>query len=388
MLALHASHILRRFAIMIKVNRVNTDNNDLKGIAMSRLVKKRTKKMGLPPGTLVHVGEETSKDVEIFVIDYKGEEFQEEKMDSLDACIPFRDRDSVTWINIEGVHETSVLEHLGQCYGFHPLVLEDIMATDQRPKMEDFGEYLFIVLKMIKYSGLNGGIEIEQVSLILGRNYLISLQEGKDGDVFNPIRERIRTAKGRIRNMGPDYLAYALMDSVVDNYYLVLEKLGEEIEAIEERLIADPTPETLRVIHRLKRDMIFLRKSVWPLREVVSSLERRESPLIAESTAIYLKDIYDHTIQVIDTVETFRDMLAGMLDIYLTSINTRLNSVMKVLTIIATIFMPLSFIASLYGMNFKHMPELEWEWGYPGVVAIMAIITLWMLRTFRKKKWL
>ncbi len=336
----------------------------------------------------MHIGEEITKDVKITVLDYKNEEFQEQKMDSLEACIPFRDKDSVSWIDIEGIHQPATLEGLGKCYGFHPLVLEDIMATDQRPKMEDFGDYLFIVLKMIKYSGNNGGLDIEQVSLILGKNYLISFQEGKEGDVFNPVRERIRTSKGRIRNMGADYLAYALMDAVVDNYYLVLEKLGEEIESIEERLMADPVPETLRVIHGLKRDMIFLRKSVWPLREVVSVLERRESLLIAESTAIYLKDVYDHTIQVIDTVETYRDMLAGMLDIYLTSINNRLNSVMKVLTVIATIFMPLSFFASVYGMNFKFIPGLEWEWSFTVFNGAMGLIVIGMMLIFRKKKWL
>jgi magnesium transporter len=355
---------------------------------MSKLLKKRSNKIGVPPGTLVHIGEETLKDVAISVIDYKGEEFQEQKMDSLEACIPFKDKDSVTWINIEGVHQPSTLEGLGKCYGFHPLVLEDIMATDQRPKMEDFGDYLFIVLKMIKYNGKNGGLDIEQVSLILGRNYLISFQEGKEGDVFDPIRERIRTRKGRIRDMGADYLAYALMDSIVDNYYLVLEKLGEEIESIEERLMADPVPEILRVIHRLKRDMIYLRKSVWPLREVIGALERRESPLVAESTAVYMKDVYDHTIQVIDTVETYRDMLAGMLDIYLTSINNRLNSVMKVLTVIATIFMPLTFIAGVYGMNFKHIPGLEWEWSFTVFNCAMGLIAIGMLLLFKRIKWL
>jgi magnesium transporter len=254
--------------------------------------------------------------------------------------------------------------------------------------MEDFGDYLFIVLKMIDYSENNGGPEIEQVSLILGRTFVISFQEGKEGDVFDPVRERIRTGQGRIRKMGPDYLAYSLIDSIVDNYYSVLERLGEEIELIEDQLVTDPTPAPLRVIHRLKRDMIFLRKSVWPLREVIGGLERGESSLITDSTVIYLRDIYDHTIQVIDTIETFRDMLSGMLDIYLSSSSNRLNSVMKVLTVIATIFMPLSFIVGLYGMNFKFMPELEWRWGYPVVLIVMAVIAAWMLILFKRKKWL
>jgi magnesium transporter len=355
---------------------------------MTGMLKKRSKKSGLPPGTLVHIGDPVSQEIRITAISYKGEEFQEQKLDSLEACFPFKDKQEVTWIDIEGVHHAETLEKLGQCYGIHPLVLEDIMATDQRPKVEDFGSYLFIVLKMIRYGGGNGDIGIEQVSLILGKNYLISFQEGKEGDVFNPVRERIRMGKGRIRQMGPDYLAYALMDAVVDNYFSVLENLGEEIESIEERLIADPAPETLRTIHRLKREMIYLRKSVWPLREAVSALQRRESPLIAETTAIYLKDVYDHTIQVIDSIETFRDILSGMLDIYLTSINYRLNAVMKVLTIIATIFMPLSFIASVYGMNFKNMPELGWEYGYPALWGVMIAITVGMLLIFRRKKWL
>jgi magnesium transporter len=355
---------------------------------MPRLLKKRSKKIGLPPGSLVHIGDETMKDVKITVIDYKDDQFQEREAASLEVCFPFKDTESVTWINVEGIHRPDIIEKLGQCYGLHPLVLEDIMATDQRPKMEVFGDYLFIVLKMITYNENNGGLEIEQVSLILGRNFVLSFQEGKAGDVFDPIRERLRTGKGRIRKMGADYLVYAQMDSIVDNYYSVMEKLGEEIELIEDELVTDPTPAPLRVIHRLKRDMIFLRKSVWPLREVISGLERGESPLVTDSTGIYLRDVYDHTIQVIDTIETFRDMLSGMLDIYLSSVSNRLNSVMKVLTVIATIFMPLTFIVGLYGMNFKYMPELEWRWGYPVVLVVMVAIAAWMLVLFKRKKWL
>jgi magnesium transporter len=355
---------------------------------MSKLITRRSNKIGLPPGSLVHVGEAPAKKTSISVFEYKGNHFQEEHLDSLEACFTFKNNKNVTWIDVDGIHEPETFKRLGECYGFHPLVLEDIMATDQRPKMDDFSDYLFIVLKMIDYSSIKGEIEIEQVSFILGKNYLFSFQEGKDVDVFDHVRQRIRNGKGRIRQMGPDYLLYALIDAVVDNYFSVLEKLGEDIEAIEEKLITDPEPETLRVIHRLKREMIYLRKSVWPLREVINVLERHESKLIKESTSIYLRDIYDHTIQVIDTIETYRDMLSGMLDIYLTSINNRLNSVMKVLTVIATIFMPLSFIAGVYGMNFKFMPELEWKWSYPVVMCSMAAIALWMLSIFRKKKWL
>jgi len=223
--------------------------------------------------------------------------------------------------------------------------------------------------------------------LILGSNFVISFQE-REGDVFNPIRERIRSGKGRIRKMGADYLTYTSIDTIVDNYFISLEKLGEEIESMEEELVTNPTPETLQAIHHLKREMIFLRKSVWPLREVVSLLERGESVLIHESTRIYLRDVYDHTIQVIDTIETSRDMLSGMLDIYLSSISNRMNQVMKVLTIIATIFIPLTFIVGIYGMNFGHMPELESPWGYPVVLLVMAGISILMLVYFKRKKWL
>jgi magnesium transporter len=355
---------------------------------MIRTRKKRASKIGAPPGTLVHIGDDTSKAVNMTVIDYKDDYFHEETAGSFEACVSLKDTDTIKWIDIDGIHQTATLEKLGQCYGFHPLVLEDIMATDQRPKLEDFGDYLFIVLKMINYNARNGGLDIEQVSLILGRNYLISFQEGKEGDAFNPIRERIRTGKGRIRHLGADYLAYALMDAIVDNYYLAIDKLGEEIEAVEERLVAFPVPETLRKIHKLRRDMIFLRKSVWPLREVVGGLERRGSTLFEESTIIYLRDIYDHIVRVIESIETYRDMLAVMLDVYLSSINNRLNSVMKVLTVIATIFMPLTFIAGVYGMNFKHIPGLEWEWSFPVFILAMAVIAGGMMMLFRRKKWL
>jgi magnesium transporter len=240
---------------------------------------------------------------------------------------------------------------------------------------------------MLDYDREESKIKVEQVSLILGENFVISFQE-TEGDIFNPIRERVRNNKGRVRKMGADYLAYVLIDAVVDNYFLILEALGEQIESMEEELVANPTPETLQTIHNLKREMIFLRKSVWPLRELISGLERGESALIRESTGIYLRDVYDHTIQVIDTVETFRDMLSGMLDIYLSSVSNRMNEVMKVLTIIATIFIPLTFLAGIYGMNFEFMPELRWHWSYPLVWCVMIVIGVAMIFYFKRKKWL
>jgi len=354
---------------------------------MPKLMKKRSKKAGLPPGSLVHIGEKKTEIPKITVFDYDEAHLEEKEIRAIGECFIFKDLPTVTWINMDGLHQVEMLEKMGGCYGLHPLVLEDILNTDQRPKIEDYGEYLYIVLRMLSSHDKGGEIESEQVSLIVGGNFVFSFQE-RGGDVFDSIRERIRSNKGRIRKMGADYLAYALLDSIVDHYFIILERLGEKIEFLEEELVAQPSPETLRVIHRLKREMIFLRKAVWPLREVIGSLERGESPLVKETTRVYLRDVYDHTIQVIDNIETFRDMVSGMLDIYLSSISNRLNAVMKVLTIIATIFMPLTFLAGIYGMNFKYMPELEWRWSYPVLWLVMAGIGVSMLIYFRKKKWL
>jgi magnesium transporter len=354
---------------------------------MQKLIKKRSKKAGLPPGTLVHIGEKKADTPKITVMDYDEAHFQEKEIKTIEECFLFKDKPTVTWINIDGLHQVEILEKLGECYGLHPLVLEDILNTDQRPKMEDYGEYLYIVLRMLNYNDKSSEIESEQISLVLGPNFVFSFQE-REGDTFNPIRDRIRNSKGRIRKMGADHLAYTLLDSIIDNYFIILEKLGEKIEFLEEEVVTRPTPETLQTIHHLKREMIFLRKGVWPLREVISGLERGESSLIKESTRIYLRDVYDHTIQTIDTIETYRDMVSGMLDIYLSSISNRLNAVMKVLTIIATIFMPLTFIAGIYGMNFKYMPELEWRWGYPVVWFAVVLISVSMLIYFKRKRWL
>jgi magnesium transporter len=355
---------------------------------MGRLTKKRSRKAGLPPGTLIHIGEKKAEELKITVIDFDEAHYQEKEIKAIEECFLFREMPTVTWINIEGLHQVEILEKLGECYGFHPLVLEDILNTDQRPKMEDYGDYIYIVLKMLRHNGKSNEIITEQVSIILGSNFVFSFQEGGEGDVFNPVRDRIKTGKSRIRKMGADYLTYALLDAVVDNYFIVMEKLGENIELLEEKLVAHPTPETLRIIHHLKREMIFLRKAIWPLREVISGLERGELSLFKDSTRVYLRDIYDHTIQVIDTIETFRDMVSGMLDIYLSSVSNRLNAVMKVLTIIATIFMPLTFLAGIYGINFKYLPELEWTWGYPLVWLVMMGIGGGMLIYFKRKRWL
>jgi len=343
--------------------------------------------MGLPPGTLVHVGRRAMDKIKITVMDYSPKKFFEKEVKRIEDCFRFRDTSTVTWINIDGVHDADVVQKIGTHFRVHPLVLEDIMNTTQRPKLEDYGSYLYLVVRMTRLGKKNGEERFEQVSLIVAKNFVISFQEDV-GDVFDPIRERIRRGKGRVRQMGSDYLAYTLLDAIVDGYFAELENLGEEIETLEEELMVKPVPATAQHIHRLKREMIFLRKSVWPLREVISSLERSECPLFKPATTVFLKDLYDHVVQVIDTVETYRDMLSGMLDVYLSSVSNRMNEVMKVLTIIATIFIPLTFIAGIYGMNFKFMPELDWRWGYFGALAIMAAVGLVMVGFFRRKKWL
>ena len=293
----------------------------------------------------------------------------------------------VTWLDIDGVHQTNILESVGRQVNLHPLVIEDIHNTYQRPKVEDYEDYLYIVLKMISWDANSEQIQAEQVSLVLGKNYVLSFKEDP-GDIFDSIRTRLREGKGRLRKMGADYLSYALLDQVVDHYFIVLENLGEQIEDLEEGLVTSPDTSTIQNIHHLKRELIFLRKSVWPLREAISSLERGESPLFQPETLVYLRDVYDHTIQVIDTIETFRDMVSGMLDIYLSSVSNRMNEVMKVLTIIATIFIPLTFIAGIYGMNFVNMPELQWPWGYFVVWGVMIVIFIGMLIFFKRKRWL
>jgi len=358
----------------------------LKGKPRKR-IRYHVKKAGLPPGTLVHVGERKLEKIRITIIDYDESNFQERQADRVEECFQFKTTSTVTWINIDGLHDVKIIEGIGTHYNLHPLTLEDILHTGQRPKFEDLESYLFVVLMMLRFDDESQVILSEQVSLILGSNFVISFQENI-GDVFDQIRDRIRNAKGKVRKMGADYLMYALLDAVVDNYFGILEKLGEKIEALEEELVDNLSDRTLQQIHRLKREMVFLRKSVWPLRELINGLDRSESDLIADSTGVYLRDVYDHTIQVIDTVESFRDMVSGMLDIYLSSISNRMNAVMKVLTIIATIFIPLTFVAGIYGMNFEHMPELKWRWGYAAVWLVMLVVAGLMVLYFKRKKWL
>jgi magnesium transporter len=355
---------------------------------MPRTTKRRAKKVGLPAESLVYTGEKSRGKVDITIMDYDEQTFEERVVQTADQCFPYRDKPTATWVNVDGVHDPVMLEKMGECFGLHRLVTEDIMSVVQRPKVEDFGDYLFIVLKMLTYDDTAGRVIPEQVSLVVGRNYLLSFQEGIKGDVFHLVRDHLRTGRGRSRKMGVDYLAYALLDAVVDGYFIVLERLGERIDALEEVLMTRNGNAAMHQVYRLKRELLFLHKAVWPLREVIASLQRRESPLVRETTAPYLRDVYDHLIQVVDTVEIYRDILSEMLSTHLTVVSNRLNEIMRVLTVIATIFMPLTFIAGVYGMNFKHMPELEWEYGYLLAWIVMAGVGVTMFLYFRSKKWM
>lgn len=353
---------------------------------MRSKLQKRSKKTGLAPGSLIHVGNKYAEKSKITLIRYDETFFAEKEISQIADSRSEKDKQGIKWLNIDGLQDIKLFEEVGELFSLHPLVLEDILNTDQRPKMEDYGHYIYLVLRNF-HGQENGDLLSDQVSIILGKDFVLSFQERESG-LCESIKDKISKNKGRIRKEGADYLAHAVIDNIVDNYFVVLENLEEKIEYLEDDLVKKTTPSTLEAIHILKREMILLRKSLWPLREAVSALERSDSPLINKSTGIYFKDIYDHIIAVIDTMETFRDMLSGMLDIYLSSISNRLNEVMKVLTIIATIFMPLTFLAGVYGMNFKYMPELEYRWGYFCVLGIMLVVALLMLRYFKKKKWL
>ncbi len=354
---------------------------------MTRALMNRSKKAGLPPGALVHIGQKRLETQRISVVDYDESKVDEYEVKDIEQqCVALKDRPTVTWISVTGLHETDKLKALGDCFGLHPLVLEDILNTDQRPKIEDYGGYLFLVFKMLHCGAGERVVLKEQISLILGDTFVISFQEGEE-EVFEPVRERVRSGKGLIRKMGPDYLVYTLLDVTVDNYFSVLERLGENIEVLADRVLKTPEPKTLSEIQVSKREMLFVHRWVWPLREAISTLSKRDSRLVKEPTAVYLRDVYDHTLQIMDAVELYREMLSETLDLYVSTVSNKLNQVMTVLTIIATIFIPLTFLAGVYGMNFKYMPELEWRWGYPLVWAVMIGVGVFMVVVFKRKKW-
>jgi magnesium transporter len=347
---------------------------------------KQHNKAGAPPGTVIYHGEEQTERVKITLIEYNETEFVEKDFYDLSQCLDSVDSKLVKWINVDGVHQTDLIEAIGKRFSIHPLTLEDIVNTSQRAKFEDYENYVVSIMKMIDYK--NNELNSEQLTVVLMEGLVISFQEPNGGDAFDLIRTRIRQGKGRIRKMGADYLAYALLDAVVDCYFNILEKIGDKIEVLEEELIVEPGKATIEQLHYMKREMIFVRKAVWPVRELISNMQRSESELIRPSTDVYLRDVHDHTVRVIDTVETYRDLLSGMMDIYLSSVSNKMNEVMKILTIITTIFVPVTFIAGVYGMNFDYMPELHSKWGYPGVWALMLLIIISLIIYFKRKKWL
>jgi magnesium transporter len=354
--------------------------------AMPRLFQRVPKKAALPPGTIEYTGEIKTEKVRITVFDFEDSYLEERELRSIEECLPYRDTPRVSWINIDGLHDTAGLEKLGAHFGLHPLVLEDVVHTHQRPKVEDHQDYLYIVLKMLEYPAGGSEVTAEQISIVLGRNFVLSFQE-REGDVWDPVRDRIRKGAGRLRKSGPDYLAYTLVDAVVDGYFAVLEKIGDQVEIVAEEVSEDPSPETLRRIHAFKREIIFLRKIIWPTREVAGILERADTSLIKKPTVVYLRDVYDHSVQLIDAMESYRDLISGAQDVYLSSVSNRMNGVMKILTVFAAIFAPLTLLAGIYGMNFRYMPELGWKLGYALFWVIALTLTLTMMAVFRKKGW-
>ncbi len=360
---------------------------------MVRLIKKHSQAKGLQPGSVVFIGQKKIDKPRFRVIDYTAVELREIEAESLEECLSYKDTPSISWINIDGLHDVEVIKKIGVHYGIHPLILEDIANTGQRPKVEIGDDSVFLTLKMLYVDEDSQELVAEQFSCIFGPNFLISFQE-RVGDVFDPVRERLRRSIPRVRFMTTDYLAYTLVDAIVDHYFVVLEALAARIESLEDVLIDHPSTDDLTAIHELKRRLIIMRKATWPLREVVGSLQKTDSALIQAATNPYIRDVYEHAVQVIDTVEIFRDMVSGLLDIYLTSVSNRMNEVMKVLTIIATIFIPLGFLAGVYGMNFDtdnspyNMPELGLRYGYIFFWVLVVLVSCGLLLFFKKKKWI
>lgn len=347
---------------------------------------KNTKTVNQVPGTMTYVGHKDATETKLDVIDYNTENYERFSSTTTEDAFKFVDEDSITWFNIDGLSNVKEIEKLGEHYELHPLVMEDIVNTGQRPKVEEYEDYLFIVAKMLYYK--NGNIENEHISMIVGKNYLLTFQES-DGDVFDPVRERLETGKGRIRGRSTDYLMFALLDSIIDNYFLVIDDISDRIEEMEASLfINKPNDNVTQEIQDLKQTILRIRRSVFPLREVVSRLEKMDTRLIENSTINYIRDLHDHIIQISEHIDIYREMIWGLMDLYMTTISNKMNEVMKVLTIMASIFIPLTFIAGIYGMNFEYMPELQWEYSYFVLWGVMIIIFFLMIYYFKRKKWL
>jgi len=350
--------------------------------------KKSYKTSNLPPGTIAYHGKKASLSTDIEVVNYSKDDYKSFNTNSVQDAFDFKGNEHVTWININGLNNVADIEALGAHYKLHPLTLEDIVNTGQRPKLEEFENYMFVVFKMLFIKN-DDEINYEHLSLIVGEDYVLTFQEA-DGDVFNNLRDRISSAKGRIRAQGSDYLMYSILDAVVDNYFTVIEVLGDKVEELEGYLFQskDADDRTPGQIQELKQEILKMRRSIYPLREVISRMEKTDCGFIEEKTHSYLRDLYDHIIQVSESVDLYREMIWSLMDMYMTIISNKMNEIMKVLTIIATIFIPLTFIAGIYGMNFKNMPELNSDYGYYYLIGAMFILFIFMLIYFRRKRWL
>jgi len=345
--------------------------------------QRRHKAPGLPPGTLTApAGAYVPKTIR--VIHFTADAVEEIEVPSARDVARYRDKEGVTWINLDGLGNVEMIRELGELFGLHPLALEDALTVHQRPKVDDFENHLFIVLRMLHFEA---DVETEQVSIFLGPNFVFTFQE-HPGDCLEPVRDRLRKGTGQLRRQGADYLVYAIMDAVIDNYFPFLERVGEVVENLENDVVADPSSRTLGRVHDIKRNLLDVRRAVWPLRDAINALLRDESPLVRKPTRPYLRDCYDHTVHVLDIVETYRELAGGLMEAYLSSVSNKMNEVMKVLTVIATIFIPLTFVAGIYGMNYKWMPELGWRWGYPAVLIFMFAVAITMLIIFHRKGWL
>jgi magnesium transporter len=353
---------------------------------MGRLVRRAVKKPGAAPGTLVHSGQQMVERPVITYLDYDTEGLHEAQLSDVAACVAMRDSPTVSWIDVDGLHDVELVRRLGEEFGWHPLMLEDIVSVGQRPKLEEYDGALYIVMQMLRWNAATQQADEEQLSLVLGERYVFTFQE-RVGDVFDGVRERLRTQRGRIRAKGPDYLVYALIDAVVDNYFVVLEQIGQLTEGLEEEVIVDPREPTIRKLHALKRELLSIRRAVWPLRDLMSSLVRDELERFTDETQVYLRDVHDHAVRVLDTVEALRDVVSGMMDLYLSTVSFRTNEIMKVLTVMGTIFIPLTFLAGVYGMNMP-IPEARWPGSYFVFWGVCLAMAGGMLLWFRRRGWL
>ena len=355
--------------------------------AMPRLFKRQGPPAGAPPGTLIYDREKRTESVSVRVMDYAPGACHVKTPARIEDTFPLRDSESVSWIDIEGLHDTEMLAKFGEHFGLHPLVLEDILNTHQRPKIEEYDDYCYVVARMLVPGKDSGPFQAEQVSFILGKRYLVTFQE-IPGDVFDSVRQRVEQGRGKSRRLGPDYLLYALLDAMVDNYFVVLQSIAERIETVEHIIATQPKKYDLEEVHRIRRELVYLRRYTWPLRDVVAEMSRSDSPLISDDTRVYLRDLHDHVVQVIETVENFRDVLASLQDVYLSTLSHRTNEVIRVLTIISTIFVPLTFLAGVYGMNFHYFPELTWKYGYAAFWVFSVAVVVLLLAFLRRRNWL